>query len=228
MIHLFIYLIESSICLILMYLCYILLINNDTFYGLKRYYLLISLVISIVIPQLPSIQFSKEFEQKIASFTPDNNDYSNYKDTIEKVVFGNTAVQPNDISSKYDLNSFFIILFAVYVTGIIFMLFRLTNNIFQVLVLVGRNNKEPFGKYTIVHHNDDYPTFSFLRYIFLNSSNLNSDDMKVILQHEETHINQGHSIDIIFIELCRIIFWFNPLILVVKKTACSWVVYVFP
>jgi len=218
MIHLFVYLIEVSFCLILLYLCYILLIKNDTFYKLKRYYLLLSLVISIIIPQLPSIPFSKEFEQKITSFAPNNKDYSNYKDKFEKVVFGNFPVQPKDISSTYDPYAFFVILFVVYILGILLMLFRLANNIFQILKLVGRNNKEPFGKYTIVHHDDDYPTFSFLRYIFLNSSNLNSDDLRIVLQHEETHINQGHSIDIIFVEICRMILWFNPVMWALKKS----------
>lgn len=218
MIHLFVYLIEVSLCLSLLYLCYILLINNDTFYKLKRYYLLLSMVISIIIPQLPSFQFSKEVEQKIAFFTSYNKDYSNYKDTFEKVVFGNVPVQPQDISSTYNLYAFFVILFAVYVLGIVIMFLRLTNNIFQVLRLIGHNNKEPFGKYTIVHHDDDYPTFSFLRYIFLNSSNLNSDDLRTVLQHEETHIAQGHSFDIIFVEICRMILWFNPVIWGFKKS----------
>lgn len=218
MIHLFVYLIETSFCLISLYLCYILLINNDTFYKLKRYYLLLSLLISIIIPQLPSVPFSKGFEQKISFFATDNKDYSNYKDTFEKVVFGNTPVQPEDISTTYDLYALFVILFAVYILGIIFMLFRLTNNIFQVLKLVGRNNKEPFGRYTIVHHDDDYPTFSFLRYIFLNSSNLSNDDLRTVLLHEETHINQWHSIDIIFVEICKMILWFNPVIWFIKRS----------
>ena len=168
MIHLFVYLIEASFCLILLYLCYILFIKNDTFYKLKRYYLLFSLVISIIIPQLPSIPFSKEFEHKIASLTLYNNDYTNYKDTFEKVVFGDTPVQPQDISFTHDLNAFFVILLVVYILGILLMLCRLSNNIYQILKLVGSNNKEPFGKYTIVHHDDNYPTFSFFRYIFLN------------------------------------------------------------
>jgi formylglycine-generating enzyme required for sulfatase activity len=218
MIHLFVYLIEVSICQILLYLCYLLFINNDTFYKLKRYYLLLSLVISIIIPQLPSVQISKEFEQKMVSITSSDKDYSNYKDTFEKVVFGNKPVQPQDISSTYNLFAFFVILLAIYVLGIILMLFRLSGRIFQVIRLAGHNNKEPFGRYTIVHHNDDYPTFSFLRYIFLNSSNLNGEELRTVLQHEETHLDQGHSIDIIFVEICRMIFWFNPVLGAFKKS----------
>jgi formylglycine-generating enzyme required for sulfatase activity len=218
MIHLFVYLIEASFCLILMYLCYILFINNDTFYKLKRYYLLFSLVISITIPQLPSTHLSKNFEHKIASFKPNFISNSNYKDTFENVIFGNTPIQPENISKTSYLNFYLELILIIYVIGIVVLLYRLANNIFQVLRLIGINNKEPYGKFTIVHHDDDYPTFSFLRYIFLNSTNLKSDDMSILLQHEETHIIQGHSVDIIFIELYKVMFWFNPIIWILKKS----------
>ncbi len=218
MIHLFIYLIEVSICLMLLYLCYVLFIGNDTFYSLKRFYILFSLVISITIPQLPSNHFSKDFEQKIASLNPSFISNSNYKDTFENIIFGNTPIQPENISKTSHLNVFLVLLLVIYVIGIIILFYRLAQNIYQVLRLVENNNKEPYGKFTIIHHYDNYPTFSFLRYIFLNSNNLDSNDLKIVLQHEETHIRQGHSVDIFFIELCKIAFWFNPVIWFIKKS----------
>jgi formylglycine-generating enzyme required for sulfatase activity len=212
MIHLLVFLTEASLCLILMYACYILFISNDTFYELKRYYLLFSIVVSITIPQLPSTHFSKEFETKISSVSSGFTGNSNYKDTFGNIIFGNAPVQPESISKSFDLNIPLTLILIIYLLGVIFLLYRLMNNIVQVLRLAGKNGKEPYGKYTIVHHEDDYPTFSFFRYIFLNGSNLQSGDLKILLQHEETHIIKWHSADIIFVELYRIIFWFNPII----------------
>jgi hypothetical protein len=217
-IHLIVYLAEASFCLILMYLCYILLIRDDTFYGLKRYYLLFSLVISITIPQLPANHFSRDFEQRIATLSPKFFSNPTYRDTFENIIFGNTPIEPENISKTSYLNVYLGLFLLIYVTGIIILLYRLANNIYRVLRLTGHNNKEPYGKFTIVHHEEDYPTFSFFRYIFLNSSNLSSEDMSILLKHEETHIREGHSIDIIFIELYRIVFWFNPVIRIFKKS----------
>jgi formylglycine-generating enzyme required for sulfatase activity len=218
MMHFFFYLSEVSICLSLLYLCYVLLLNNETFYRFKRFYLLFSLVISIAIPQLPSIKDTKEFKQIIAAYSQNNKDYSNYKDTFQNVVFNSIPVQPVNISTIPYLNAFLIVLLAIYVLGVILLIFRLMNNIYQLLKLVRSNNIESFGRLTIVHHNDDYPTFSFFKYIFLNSTNLNNHDMNTVLLHEEAHIKQYHSIDMIFIELCKIIFWFNPVIWLFKKS----------
>jgi formylglycine-generating enzyme required for sulfatase activity len=217
MIHLFIYLFEASICLALFYMCYVLLINNDTFYTLKRYYLLVSLAVSIIIPQLPANHLSEEFEQTILPTNVSFEGQTGYKDTFRDVVFGNIPVQPDVLGKTPLINVITIFLLIIYATGIIIFSLRLINNLSQILRLIRINNKEPYGNLTIVHHHDNYPTFSFLKYIFLNSNNLDSNDMDIILQHEETHIRQGHSYDILFTELCRIAFWFNPVVWFIKK-----------
>jgi beta-lactamase regulating signal transducer with metallopeptidase domain len=218
MVHLFVYLIEVSICLALLYLCYISLISGETFYKIKRFYLLLSVVVSIAIPLLPSIHSSIITERKTALYNSQNSDFSNYKDTFEKVVFGNIPVQPDSISTSDQFRIYLIVFLVIYIIGIFLLLCRLANNINKILKLVRSNNIEPYGKYTIVHHNDDYPTFSFMGYIFLNSTNLNNNDMSTVLRHEETHISQGHSFDIFFIEFCKILFWFNPVIWLFKKS----------
>jgi hypothetical protein len=217
MIHLFIYLAEASICLILLYICYILIFNNDTFFKFKRFYLVLSIVISVSVPQLPSLHFSKNVEQKIAALNTKGKDYSNFKDSFREVVFGNFPVQPDNIDSTSRLNGFLVILLIVYIFGLLFLIFRLLISIKILLRLAGTNNIEPYGRYTLVHHISDYPTFSFFRYIFLNSANLNSHDMTTVLRHEEAHIERWHSIDMIFIELYKIVFWFNPVIRSFKR-----------
>jgi formylglycine-generating enzyme required for sulfatase activity len=218
MTHLFIYLIEASICLFLLYICYVLLIKNDTFYRLKRLYLIFSVVISITIPQLPSVRESKEVKQIITTFSQNDNAYSNYKDAFEKVVFGNIPEKSVKLDSSSNMYPFILILLTVYLLGIVLLIFRLVININQLLSLVRSNNIEPHGKFAIVHHNDDYPTFSFLRYIFLNSTNLDNNDMSIVLKHEEAHIRNWHSVDMMFIELCKVVFWFNPVIWIFKRS----------
>ena len=39
-----------------------------------------------------------------------------------------------------------------------------------------------------------------------------SDEQKLILEHEKVHIRQWHSLDVLLMEICVIIKWFNPLI----------------
>lgn len=51
---------------------------------------------------------------------------------------------------------------------------------------------------------------SFFNYIFFNDKDLSEHESNEVLLHEKIHIKQRHSIDIIFIEICKIILWFNP------------------
>lgn len=55
--------------------------------------------------------------------------------------------------------------------------------------------------------------FSFLRF---KSIDLNIADFNTVDKHEEVHIRQMHSLDILFIELIGIFNWFNPVILFYK------------
>ena len=110
------------------------------------------------------------------------------------------------------------VLWLIYVLGVFVMSIRLSCNLLQIRKLKAESPHEVRGKYLIIHLKEDSPSFSIFRYIFLNDNNLNSGDRKDILLHEEIHIKQGHTYDIFFIELCKIIFWFNPVIWEIKKS----------
>ena len=64
------------------------------------------------------------------------------------------------------------------------------------------------------------PPFSFFNYIFITNSyqSLSADDLQRIKDHEKVHAQQLHSLDVLFIEFISIIFWFNPLLIYLKKS----------
>ncbi len=60
--------------------------------------------------------------------------------------------------------------------------------------------------------------FSFFKRIFWDKKlDVYSTEGDQILRHELYHVRQGHSFDILFIEIINILFWFNPFFLLVKK-----------
>ncbi len=58
--------------------------------------------------------------------------------------------------------------------------------------------------------------FSFFNTIFMGEL-LSEGQRSNILLHEKIHIDQRHSIDLLFFELMRIIFWFNPLVYIFQS-----------
>src|SRR5690606_29004922 len=44
-----------------------------------------------------------------------------------------------------------------------------------------------------------------------------AEEQKTILHHEAVHIKQKHYLDLLWFELLRIVFWFNPLVYFYQK-----------
>lgn len=60
--------------------------------------------------------------------------------------------------------------------------------------------------------------FSFLRTIYINRETFDNGkiDHELVL-HESGHVSQLHSLDIIFLELAQVFYWFNPFVFLFKK-----------
>jgi TonB family protein len=48
--------------------------------------------------------------------------------------------------------------------------------------------------------------------VFINEKDVPGSHLPAILAHEEVHIRQGHTLDLLFSELLSALFWFNPVI----------------
>ena len=133
MMQFFIYLVEASICITLLYIIYLVFLKGDTFHSLKRSYLLLSLILSLIIPQLPSFQISGAGENKVLTNSFNSRDYTIYNDTFEKVVFGNIPGQEKirSVYNKPERNIFLLLLLTFYALGACLMSYRFIKNIYQ-------------------------------------------------------------------------------------------------
>ena len=210
-----IYLLEVSICFALFYSVYVLF-KGDTFYYLKRFYLIFTVLISLIIPQLSSSNLPVDIEQFIVTKPTQEMGNVSFQDTFEKVVFG--QIPENIFTSESNLFSLLNLLGIIYLIGVMYFLYRLLRNLFHIYQLYKQNEKESHENFRIILLSNEYPTFSFFNFIFLNKKNLSDDDKNDVILHEIVHVKQRHSIDILFIEICRILFWFNPIIWFYKSS----------
>ncbi len=54
--------------------------------------------------------------------------------------------------------------------------------------------------------------FSFLKTVFIPKGLEKAEDFDQVLTHESIHVQQGHTYDLIYVQLMASIFWFNPII----------------
>jgi len=113
----------------------------------------------------------------------------------------------------------FIILITIYGIGLLLFLFRFVINMFKIFSKIKNNLIIKNKTHITVLLNENTPPYSFFNYIFLNRLIYQSKKIpQEVLIHEQTHVKQKHSLDILFIELLQILFWFNPLLPIIKKS----------
>ena len=213
------FLIKSGICLAALLLFYHLVLRKENMFSFNRYFLLGSMVFSLLVPVLtfpsffPSIDGSGqkvlvEF-QKV--FLENDIQYPNE----ESRVLDPKVVKPMEKSSSVD---WYLILGLVYMLGVLFFLMRFIFQIMGLAKLIRNGSVVDKEKYKLVQVSQETLPFTFLNYLFVNEiTYLRSGIEPAILKHELTHIREKHSLDILFVEVLKIIFWFNPLFLLYKK-----------
>jgi hypothetical protein len=207
------YVLENAVCLLLFLMVYRLLIANLTHFSWMRIYLLISVTLSLILPLLIiHIHWS-------SSIIPSTL-FNNYN-----FLSGN---QPDGYSGTQSLNNgginiqqgLIILFIALYIIGLLYYACNFARNLRIIQNCIKQNPKVRDGGFWFVDLNEIMPPFSFFNYIFIANSykTLSADELQRIKDHEKIHAQQFHSLDVIFIEFISIFFWFNPLLLYLKKS----------
>lgn len=188
----------QTICMQFVFLIvYQLLFAKETFFNWNRIYLIGSMLVSLILPKL-------EF-----SFSQMNTETIQLNEIILKANFNNNV-------SSFSENQFFKNDFinTVYVIGSFVFLVLFSIKLVKLFKLKKTSKKLVYEGFEINIVENSNEAFSFLNLIFIGENNL---DFKTILNHELIHKSKKHSLDLIFIEIAKIVFWFNPLLYVYQN-----------
>ncbi len=181
------FLIESSICLLLFYGFYELVLRKETFFQLNRLYLLVTPLLSIVIPLVHVELYRPEVEPVVDPWVLLLMSQSaGLPATLEQSVGG--SIRLGDL------------LLVIYGLGLGLMLIRLGMAFHGLRRLLRGATHQLRG-----------PAASFFGHI-LHRSNREDSERDLLDAHERVHVREGHSLDILFMELMIAGYWFHPLI----------------
>jgi len=178
---------------------YDLFLQKETFFKWNRLYLLITPLLSFVIPLLKFESLKNSVSQEYIEQLP--------------TVFLNPQVVIEQVNQNSSSLNYLAIIF--YVGALLFtslFLIRLT----KLLKLITSNKVIRKTNYSLVLLEGKQAAFSFFKYIFINEQLLKSEDLQII-KHELIHCKQKHTLDLLFFELLKIILWFNPMVYVYQK-----------
>ncbi len=108
------------------------------------------------------------------------------------------------------------VLFLIYgIVAFVFLL-RWVFAVVGILRLKRWGSCEEWEGMLVVRNNRVASPFSFFKMIFVNRK-LQGETLRVVLDHEKTHIEHKHYRDTLVIEMFCIFFWFNPFVWLVKR-----------
>lgn len=211
------YTLLASICMTVFYIFYILVLRKTYAFQTIRYFLVISILISVLFP------FQKhEIELKLIP-EKTNQEMAIRTQNVTPVQEPNkneipTPTPNHQIASqqKNDIGILDVALF-IYFTIAIILFAMLILNIINILRFRMISARQCTNEIDFFNSQKVKSPFTFFSWIFINSSDISSQELKKIVLHEKVHSIELHTIDILISELMKVIFWFNPVVWLLSK-----------
>ena len=211
---LLLYILKSTICLILFYLGFKALLSNDTFFRFNRWVLLVGIATCMLLPaikiqtseplliQQPIIHLEKMIagEETVVTYLSDNNPEVNMIPVV-------TPAKMIDWGQ---------IIALLYWAGFIFCLMTTLLSFRKMFVLIRSGRKLQQGRYTLILVTSCVSPLSWGRDIIISEEDYEKHPDE-ILTHEMMHLKSHHSIDLLFMECILWLHWFNPAIWLLKR-----------
>ena len=200
------YFLEANLYLICFYLIYQILLVRDKHFRFNRAFLVSSLFLSLALPM-----FSFNIIQSTAQSSTSFEGY---------IILPAITITTAQTESVGFILEWWHIIGLIYLLGMAFFFSRLFWQITQILkhLPLLNSSRDRKNKYTLVTTNGEIPTCSFFKYLLWDKTvDLYEEEKQQVLAHELVHIRQWHSLDIVLIELLRIVFWINPAIHLIKS-----------
>lgn len=183
---------------------YYLLLEKEKMFRFNRFFLIGSLVLSYAIP---FITVTSEVSLPDRKAKP-------------QVIFEEAAQQIAFVQPAKESFDWMNVVWIIYAGITIFLLTKSLLAIVSIKRIPGK--KQIYQHYNIVLTKKNLSPFSFWNTIYLGENYVQNNMIDPgIFLHEKSHLDQKHSIDLIFIELLKIFTWFNPVLFLYKRAVIT-------
>lgn len=205
------YFIQVIISSGILYGFYHFVLRNTLFHKYNRYYLLISVLLSLCVPFLNIPIY----------FSGNNHSTNGIVNTI--FYFGmdqgkEVVVSSNKSTTKVDGFNWSQILLIAYIFITLLAFLRMIVSLLKIINIKRKYPVEKIDSISFYKTNEPGTPFSFFNALFWNNKiELHSPKGQQIFRHEIFHIRQLHTVDVLFLEMVSALFWINPFFHLIKK-----------
>jgi TonB-dependent SusC/RagA subfamily outer membrane receptor len=200
------YLLKVVICSAVLFLYYHLALRNKLFHQWNRFYLLASVVLSLVAPiiQITIVRYTHETSNKAIELLQVLNSADGYMEEI--TITANRGISSEQwMLIAYCLASFIVLIITVL-------------SLFKILSVIKSHTVRVIRDIKFINTKVKGTPFSFFKFIFWNEEiDLQTETGQQIFQHELVHVREKHSVDKLFIQSVLIFFWCNPFFWFIRR-----------
>ncbi len=196
----FLYAFTFTMCLGL--LCHFIFLRTTKHFAFQRSFLLGTLALAVTTTLLGSFGEQLFSTSQILEIT------------LPSIEINNTLSSPTVDTYYRPIN----VLLVVYVIGVLVTITLLLKQFWEVY-RVGAFaviSKKP--NFNIVESTAVNAPFSFFNNLYINPAwCFSSSEKRMIIEHEKTHIQLGHTYDRLIVSVMKIFLWFHPLIWILER-----------
>lgn len=190
---------KINFVLLLFTASYYLSLRKFTFHNLNRAYLLFGILFSTCYPFINLTTLFNQHQEKIP----------NIKAVVESLQVVKEGEKP--------FVNFWSIIVVVILIGVIAFLTRLFIQLFSLYQIHIKAKTDFCNDITIKKLEGQVNPFSFWRNIYINPNLYSTTELENILKHEQIHVKELHTLDILIAEVATVFYWFNPGVWLMKK-----------
>ncbi|GGG50599.1 hypothetical protein GCM10011414_20300 [Croceivirga lutea] len=172
--------------------CYWLYLRKETFFIFNRIYLVLALLTAGLLPFLEIT--------KVVWVTPEPVSY---------VALTTTNFSEVPVNAVFD---WWLLFNCIYGLGVLYFIIGFALQLHQLHALKKKSTVVDEEGFTHVKTQEHVSPFSFFRHLFYCPFQFSTKELQAILEHEKAHAQQYHTLDVLFIQICCILLWFNPLV----------------
>lgn len=213
-----VFIFKSSVCLILFYLLYKLLLSKNTFHKANRILLICIYALALLLPFIEiRTAHPTEFHHAIAGWEHRVVVSSNVETAqvlhLEVAAEGANATE----EAQHNMLTWSEIALIVYCMGIVLFISRSIYSLLRMYILLNKGKRQKLsGNAVLVTHNRNIAPFSWMNYIVISETD-KKENGEAILAHEFAHIRLRHTFDLVLSEMFTFFLWFNPAAWLMKR-----------
>lgn len=213
----------------LLFAGYWLLMRKEKRHQMVRFYLLGCLVLALLVPLSPKIQVTETIESMSAAerveagqtiYYDQQADAGQVQQATPSPVIANKPIEEqldDSVSAMLQIFVWSHILAWAYLIGLGVMLLSLIVRLVRLSVKLHSLEYTQHEGYRLAMVDGDQPAFSFFRTVVIGRDHFSEAEIQQLLGHELVHVRRHHTLDVLFCEVMKVVFWFNPFVWLTER-----------